>query len=44
LWAEEQRDGGDKRLAFLRALYRNPMLVLALPPTWLEPGYRAMED
>jgi len=25
---------GDERLAFLRALYVTPMLILALPPSW----------
>ena len=27
---------GDSRLAFLRALYTNPLLILALPPSWRE--------
>jgi len=27
--------GGDTRLAFLRALYVNPLLILALPPSWI---------
>jgi len=36
-WEEEKAklgDSGDERLAFLRALCNNPMLVLALPPSW----------
>ena len=28
--------GGDLRLAFLRALYVNPLLILALPPSWIK--------
>jgi len=28
--------GGDPRLAFLRALYVNPLLILALPPSWIK--------
>jgi len=41
-WKEEQmltmEDGvlGEPRLAFLRALYLHPLLILALPPTWRE--------
>lgn len=31
-WREEQ--GENRMLAFLRALYRNPLLALALPITW----------
>lgn len=27
-------EGGDEKLAFLRALYQNPVLMLALPVTW----------
>jgi hypothetical protein len=33
-WKREGTDGNE-RLAFLRALYRTPLLVLALPVTWL---------
>lgn len=33
-WEEELAPGGDERHAFLRALYRTPLLVLALPITW----------
>jgi len=31
---QEKVPGGDSRLAFLRALYVNPLLILALPPSW----------
>lgn len=34
-WAEESRPGGDRQLAFLRALYRVKPLILALPVTWI---------
>ncbi len=27
--------GGDPRLSFIRALYVNPLLILALPPSWI---------
>lgn len=27
--------GGDSRLSFIRALYVNPLLILALPPSWI---------
>ena len=26
---------GDERLAFIRALYLNPLMILALPPSWI---------
>lgn len=34
-WGAEMGNGGDERLAFLRALYRVKPLVLALPVTWV---------
>ena len=36
-WKSEQEKvpEGDSRLAFLRALYVNPLLILALPPSWI---------
>ena len=34
-WAEEQADGGNEYLGFLRALYQVKPLVLALPTTWV---------
>jgi len=34
-WGAE-RDGGDVRLAFLRAVYKVRPLILALPTTWLK--------
>lgn len=33
-WQEEMADGGEPRLAFLRAVYRVKPLFLALPRTW----------
>ncbi|MFA5054233.1 MAG: hypothetical protein WC565_09255, partial [Parcubacteria group bacterium] len=36
-WKAE-RNGGDAHLAFLRALYATPLLVCALPTTWLGKG------
>lgn len=33
---EAERDGGDSRLAFLRAVYQVKPLILALPVTWLK--------
>lgn len=33
-WEQEMKAGGDERLAFARALYKTPMLILALPMTW----------
>lgn len=33
-WAEECKRGPDPKLAFLRALYKRPLLVLALPASW----------
>jgi hypothetical protein len=37
-WKEENSrfPNGDPRLAFLRALYLNPLCILALPPSWRE--------
>jgi len=35
-WKEEKEKFPEPRLAFLRALYQNPLLILALPPTWRE--------
>jgi len=37
VWKAEQEkiQEGDARLAFLRALYPNPLLILALPPSWI---------
>ncbi len=32
---KEKIADGDTRLAFLRALYPNPLLILALPPSWI---------
>ena len=38
-WDEEQKKGsGDEKHSFLRALYRTPLLVLALPLTWTNPN------
>ena len=37
LWRKELADGGDERLAFLRALYAVKPLILALPMTWTRP-------
>jgi len=34
-WQEEMADGGEPRLAFLRAMYRVKPLFLALPRSWL---------
>lgn len=34
-WREEQQFG-DNRLAFLRALYATPLLILPLPSNWLD--------
>ncbi|RPI21898.1 MAG: hypothetical protein EHM70_24470 [Chloroflexota bacterium] len=39
-WEQELNYGGDERLAFVRALYRTPMLVLALPITWTNQDVR----
>jgi hypothetical protein len=39
VWEEERAAGGDEKLAFLRALYRQKPLVLALP-TWWSRGER----
>jgi len=33
-WAEERAQGRNRHLAFLRALYRTPLTVCALPTTW----------
>lgn len=33
-WEKEQRGGGDKHLAFLRAVHITKPLILPLPPTW----------
>jgi hypothetical protein len=33
-WNEEMTEGGDEKLAFLRALYWAKPLILALPITW----------
>ena len=37
LWQAECKKvpEGDPRLAFLRALYNSPLLILALPPSWI---------
>lgn len=37
IWKEERQKvaEGDARLAFLRALYNTPLLILALPPSWI---------
>lgn len=35
VWDSEQSKGDEKRLAFLRALYRVKPLILALPHTWV---------
>ena len=35
-WKAEIEKFPEPRLAFLRALYQNPLLILALPPTWRE--------
>jgi hypothetical protein len=35
IWQEEQRRGGDDRLALLRAIYRVKPLLCSLPTTWL---------
>ena len=35
---QAEREHGDERLAFLRALYATPLLVLALPVTWTDPN------
>ena len=37
-WKCERERGGNKYLAFLRALYATPLLVCALPTTWLGKG------
>ncbi len=37
LWKEEKADGGNPRLAFLRALYTVKPFILALPTTWTDP-------
>ncbi|MFA5054054.1 MAG: hypothetical protein WC565_08340, partial [Parcubacteria group bacterium] len=37
-WKCERDKGGNKYLAFLRALYATPLLVCALPTTWLGKG------
>lgn len=37
-WKVEREHGGDKRHAFLRALYATPLLVCALPTTWIGQG------
>jgi hypothetical protein len=37
-WLEECQ-GGDERLAFLRALWRVKPYILALPVTWIRPEY-----
>ncbi len=36
-WKVEQDDGGDARLAFLRALYQVKPLLLSLPRSWIGP-------
>lgn len=41
-WRKEQKNDGDERLAFLRALYRVKPLILALPITWT--GGRVMGE
>jgi hypothetical protein len=37
-WKAEREKGGDPHLAFLRALYATPLLVCALPTTWIGKG------
>ena len=34
-WETERSGAGDPRLAFLRALFVNPLLILALPSSWI---------
>lgn len=38
LWLDEMSDGGDARLAFLRALYTVKPFILPLPITWTSTG------
>ncbi len=38
VWRDECAGGADRRLAFLRALYRVKPLLLALPRSWLQGG------
>lgn len=40
-WAEERKDGGDERLAFLRALFEVNPVICALPVTWTVAGVTA---
>lgn len=35
-WRDERTDGGDTRLAFMRALYRAKPVMCALPTTWIQ--------
>lgn len=37
-WLEELEAGGDRRLAFLRAVYRVKPRLCVLPTSWLVPG------
>lgn len=39
LWREEAADGGDERLAFMRAVWWVKPVICALPITWTEAGY-----
>lgn len=41
-WGEECADGGDKRLAFLRAIYRVKPRVCILPTSWLVVAYQSI--
>lgn len=38
LWNKEKAEGGDERLAFLRAIYMAKPFILALPSTWVDPN------
>jgi hypothetical protein len=35
-WRDERNDGGDNRLAFMRAFYRVKPIMNALPQTWIK--------
>jgi len=39
IWQQECMEGGDEKLAFLRALYQVKPLIRALPVTWVRPSY-----
>jgi len=34
-WKKELQDGGDEKLAFMRALYKTKCVICALPTTWV---------